>query len=234
MTIAKVTSKGQITVPKAVRERLGLAPGDELEFMEIGGQMVIRRHETGSRFQKYRGYLKHHEGPGPGRAGGGDARPAVITALDTNVLLDVLIPDARFAEASQRLLDEAQGAGSLVIGEIVYAELAAHFGAQRELDVRFLADTRIHLEPPRPEALVRAAQAWREYSSRRDRELQCPRCEARQTLVCPTCGERLAPRQHILSDFLVGAHATSHADRLVTRDRGYYNTYFPALRLMTP
>ena len=97
----------------------------------------------------------------------------MIAALDTNVLLDVLIPDARFAEASQRLLDEAQGAGSLVIGEIVYAELAAHFGAQRELN-EFLADTRIHLEPPRPEALVRAAQAWREYSSRRDRGAAVP------------------------------------------------------------
>ena len=65
MTIAKVTSKGQITVPKAVRERLGLAPGDEIEFTEVGGQMVVRRHETGSRFEKYRGYLKHLKGQDP-------------------------------------------------------------------------------------------------------------------------------------------------------------------------
>lgn len=65
MTIAKVTSKGQITVPKAVRERLGLVPGDELEFMEDSGQMVIRRHEDDSRFRKYRGYLKHLQGQDP-------------------------------------------------------------------------------------------------------------------------------------------------------------------------
>lgn len=65
MTIAKVTSKGQITVPKAVRDRLGLEPGDELEFIETGGQMVIRRQETGSRFEKYRGYLKHLQGQDP-------------------------------------------------------------------------------------------------------------------------------------------------------------------------
>ena len=65
MSIAKVTSKGQITVPKAVRERLGLEPGDELEFMEDGGQMVVRRHEDSSRFQKYRGYLKRLKGQDP-------------------------------------------------------------------------------------------------------------------------------------------------------------------------
>jgi len=65
MSIAKVTSKGQVTVPKAVRERLGLVSGDELEFVEDGGQMVIRRHEEGSRFQKYRGHLKRLAGQDP-------------------------------------------------------------------------------------------------------------------------------------------------------------------------
>jgi AbrB family looped-hinge helix DNA binding protein len=32
MSDAKVTSKGQITIPKAVRERLHLAPGDRVYF----------------------------------------------------------------------------------------------------------------------------------------------------------------------------------------------------------
>ena len=157
----------------------------------------------------------------------------MITALDTNVLLDVLVPDARFAEGSQRWLDQAQREGGLVIGELVYAELAAHFGDQRDLDA-FLADTRIQLEASRRAALTVAARAWHEYLSRRDRDIQCPRCGERQTVVCPACGDRLAPRQHILGDFLVGGHASVHADRLLTRDRGYYRTYFPDLRLATP
>jgi AbrB family looped-hinge helix DNA binding protein len=65
MTVAKMTSKGQITVPKAVRERLGLVPGDELEFVDEGEQLVIRRHDEDSRFARYRGFLKHLQGQDP-------------------------------------------------------------------------------------------------------------------------------------------------------------------------
>jgi len=157
----------------------------------------------------------------------------VITALDTNVLLDVLIPDARFAEPSQRRLDAALREGGLVIGEIVYAELAAHFPNQAALTA-FLADTRIRLESSRPAALAQAALAWRRYTQRRDKDVQCPRCGRRQTVVCPDCATPLVPRQHILSDFLVGGHALAHANRLLTRDRGYYRTYFPNLDVIAP
>jgi predicted nucleic acid-binding protein len=157
----------------------------------------------------------------------------VITALDTNVLLDVLVLDARFGEPSQRLLDEAQREGDLVIGEVVYAELAVSFDDRRELDT-FLADTRVRLEPSRREALYFAARAWGAYANRRDRGIQCPRCGERQSVTCSECGERLTPRQHILGDFLVGGHAIAQADRLLTRDRGYYRTYFPTLPLVSP
>jgi len=62
MAIAKLTSKGQITIPKAVRDRLGLAPGDELEFMEEDGRFHIFRHVRRSVFRRYRGYLQNVEG----------------------------------------------------------------------------------------------------------------------------------------------------------------------------
>lgn len=38
---ARVTSKGQITVPKAVRERLGIQPGDELAFQIHGAHVEV-------------------------------------------------------------------------------------------------------------------------------------------------------------------------------------------------
>lgn len=41
-TTAKITSKGQITIPKAVRERLGVGPGDRLEFVIEGDRIAVR------------------------------------------------------------------------------------------------------------------------------------------------------------------------------------------------
>lgn len=62
MAIAKITSKGQITLPKAVRDRLGLEAGDELEFVDADGEYRIRRHLPTSSFAGYRGHLKQLRG----------------------------------------------------------------------------------------------------------------------------------------------------------------------------
>ena len=40
---ATITSKGQITIPLAIRERLGLKTGDQLEFDETAPILVARR-----------------------------------------------------------------------------------------------------------------------------------------------------------------------------------------------
>ena len=40
---ARVTSKGQITIPKAVREALGLSAGDEVVFRVNGDTAVVAR-----------------------------------------------------------------------------------------------------------------------------------------------------------------------------------------------
>ncbi len=41
---ARLTSQGQITVPKAVRDALGARPGDDLEFVPRGGGFVVTVH----------------------------------------------------------------------------------------------------------------------------------------------------------------------------------------------
>ena len=60
-----VTSKGQITIPKDVRDRLGLRPGDKIGFMEDEGGWRIEKEVAESPFEKYRGYLSHLRGQDP-------------------------------------------------------------------------------------------------------------------------------------------------------------------------
>ena len=62
MAKTKITSKGQVTIPKEVRERLGLRPGDELEFTEEDGVFRLRKRVDPEVFKKYRGYLKELAG----------------------------------------------------------------------------------------------------------------------------------------------------------------------------
>ena len=154
----------------------------------------------------------------------------MITAVDTNVLLDVLVPGEPHAESSEQALAESLRAGPIVISEPVYAELAGRFPAREDMD-RFLEDIDIRLRPSGAEALYLAGRAWREYLRRRSDSLVCPSCGTSQDIQCARCGAHLLPRQHLVADFLIGAHATVHTDRLLTRDRGYYRTYFLGLQL---
>ena len=56
-----VTSKGQVTVPQRVRERLGLVPGSKVEFsLSEDGQVVMTKvdgEKPVNRFEKLRGRL---------------------------------------------------------------------------------------------------------------------------------------------------------------------------------
>ena len=52
---AILSEKGQITIPKAIREKLGLLPGAVLEFDAIKGQLVARKKLAHDVFKKWRG-----------------------------------------------------------------------------------------------------------------------------------------------------------------------------------
>ncbi len=65
MSTTKITTKGQVTVPKQVRERMGLRPGDELEFIEVNGVYSIKKSLTPNPLKKYRSYLKKLTGFDP-------------------------------------------------------------------------------------------------------------------------------------------------------------------------
>jgi len=51
----KVTTKGQVTIPKEIRERLGIEPGDEIEFEETDDGYVLRKSVDENPFEKWRG-----------------------------------------------------------------------------------------------------------------------------------------------------------------------------------
>ena len=52
---AKITSKGQITVPREIRRRLGVRAGDKLEFEDNGNGVHVKAVRSASVFEKYRG-----------------------------------------------------------------------------------------------------------------------------------------------------------------------------------
>ncbi len=62
MITARVTSKGQVTIPKEVRERLGVNEGEDIGFEEKEGLYVVRKVVATSPFDKWVGKLKHLKG----------------------------------------------------------------------------------------------------------------------------------------------------------------------------
>jgi len=40
--MSTMTVKGQVTIPKAIRDKLGLKPGQQVEFVEIGDRIELR------------------------------------------------------------------------------------------------------------------------------------------------------------------------------------------------
>ena len=133
----------------------------------------------------------------------------MITAIDTNVLLDILVPNENFVDLSSQKVEEAAGQGSLVMCDIVYAELCVHFPSQSGCD-RFVEDLEIRVEPLSRDASFLASRTWRTYRQQGGR------------------------RNRILTDFLIGAHAQVQASRLLTRDRGFYKELFPSLVVVEP
>jgi antitoxin PrlF len=62
----RLTSKGQVTLPKAIRETLGVKYGDKVDFVERDGAIVVKKHFDVKKFdaavKKWRGYLGHLKG----------------------------------------------------------------------------------------------------------------------------------------------------------------------------
>ena len=129
----------------------------------------------------------------------------MITAVDTNVLLDILIPSDQHGPQSKAWLVAAYDAGAIVVSDIVYAELVPSFRDRAALDGA-LQEIGATPSPIDSSIAYEAGLRWKRYRS---------------------AG---GSRERIITDFLIGAHALSAADVFLTRDRGFFSTYFPELK----
>ena len=157
----------------------------------------------------------------------------MITAVDTNIILDILIPDEPFGDSSKQLLDLHLSQGRLILCEVVFAELAAHFLSEAVLKT-FLAETGISLTHSNEKPLSIAGTRWATYARQGGRNsFSCSACGSTFAAICPKCKAAATKRLHVLADFLIGAHALVHADRILSRDLGVYKTYFKDLKVVS-
>jgi len=130
------------------------------------------------------------------------------TAVDSSVLLLILRQQAG-AEQWRHTLSRAAAEGVLVLCPVVFAECSVGFSSATEAQKRFDELGILH-EGFTPESAWLAGHIFLQYRKKQ------------------------GPREHLLPDFLIAAHATVQADRLAALDRGYVRAYFPQLRWLAP
>ena len=133
----------------------------------------------------------------------------MITAVDTNVLLDVFGADTKFGRASAAALKQCIGEGAIVACEVVWAETAAAFSSHLQF-LEAMEALGVVYSPMDQESAFQAGTAWRAYRAKGGK------------------------RERVAADFLIGAHALVQCERLLTRDRGFYRSSFAGLKVLEP
>jgi predicted nucleic acid-binding protein len=133
----------------------------------------------------------------------------VITAVDTSVLLDIFGADPTFGGRSAAALSRCIADGSVIACDVVWAETGASFPEPATAKAA-LTSLRIDFSPLDASISLATGRAWRTYR------------------------KAGGSRERVIADFLIGAHGMAKADRLLTRDRGFYRRYFKDLSVLDP
>lgn len=132
----------------------------------------------------------------------------MITAVDTSVLIAITKGEPG-ADEWTSLLARAQADGDLVVCDVVAAEFFALL-MDRAKFARTFDGLGVAFSPTSMESAQLAGRLFRRY-------------------------RRLGgPREHLVPDFLIGAHAQRQADQIAAIDRGYLRRYFPRLKVLRP
>ncbi|MBA2323323.1 MAG: hypothetical protein H0V92_04635 [Pseudonocardiales bacterium] len=110
----------------------------------------------------------------------------MITAVDTNVLIDIFGGDLRYGPLSRVALEDCSAEGALVVSDVVWAETAAAFPNVSDAEAA-IATLGVDFHALAPDAASMAGDAWRAYRA--------------------ACG----PRTRVVADFLVAAHTKTQA-----------------------
>ena len=133
----------------------------------------------------------------------------MISAVDSSVLLDVILDNSQHCAASLAAMRRARSQGELIVCPVVWAEVRAALREPQMMNDA-LTSAGFAFDPFDQPCAELAGDLWREYRRRGGK------------------------RKFLIPDFLVVAHALVRAGRILSRDRGFLRQYFKDLAVVDP